>query len=617
MVRSFTIDYKANKFLMDGKEFRYVAGSFHYFRALPNTWRAKLRTMRAAGLNAVDTYVEWSLHNPEESIYNFNEIANVERFIQIAQEEDLYVILRPGPYICAERDNGGLPYWLFSKYPNIKMRTSDSDYLNEIKIWYSILMPKMEKYLYGNGGPIIMVQVENEYGAFPACDKKYLEWLRDETKKYIQNKAILFTTDIPDETISCGKIDGVFATTDFGADRVHEMDQIWKTLRTVQPNGPLVNSEFYPGWLTHWQEENQRRDPDVIANALRDILKTGASVNIYMFFGGTNFGFTAGANDWGPGNYTADITSYDYDAPMDESGDPTLKYHKIREVISEFLPLPNIPVPEISKKMSFKPIPVTPIVNLFTNILEPKLFEKTVESKNPKGFEELNHGFGFMAYETKLPNLKIDPTILTINGLHDRAQIYIDNNFIGTLSRDNNIKYLPISAGSGEKLQILVENQGRINFHDLNDRKGILGNVTIQGQNGVLEELHDWTSKSIPLKSDHLENIFEQYKNSVNPIEVNKNGLLLNGPSVFVGNLIIEETSILDTYIDFSGWGKGVAFVNFFNIGRYWPLVGPQITLYVPKELLKTGSNPILIVELEKVPNDRNIRFTDTPKLDG
>lgn len=334
--RNFTIDYEKDTFIKDGKPFRYVAGSFHYFRALPETWRQKMRTMRAGGLNAVDLYIQWSLHNPEDGVYRWDGIANVEQVVQIAMEEDLLVILRPGPYICAEIDNGGLPYWLASKYPAIRVRVNDADYFREVAKWYSKLMPQFEKHLYGNGGNIIMVQIENEYGAFGQCDVEYKNWLRDETKKYTEGNAILFTTDRPiGDELRCGLIDGVFATTDFGLATLDEVEYNFGRLREIQPHGPLVNTEFYTGWLTHWHEENARRSAKDLAQTLQYMLLKGANVDFYMYFGGTNFGFWAGANDWGIGRYMADITSYDYDAPMDEAGNPTEKYMIFRDVIKE------------------------------------------------------------------------------------------------------------------------------------------------------------------------------------------------------------------------------------------------------------------------------------------
>lgn len=334
--RNFTIDHEHDTFLMDGKSFQYVAGSFHYFRALPETWRQKLKTIRAGGLNAVDLYIQWSLHNPEDGVYRWDGIANVEQVVQIATEEDLYVILRPGPYICAEIDNGGLPYWLASKYPGIKVRTNDANYLREVEKWYSMLMPQLEKHMYGNGGNIIMVQVENEYGAFHSCDVEYKNFLRDETRRYTGDKAILFTTDRPiDNELECGMIEDVFVTTDFGLANMTEVVKNFARLREVQPTGPLVNTEFYTGWLTHWQEPNARRSAKGLAQTLQYMLLMKVNVGFYMYFGGTNFGFWAGANDWGIGRYMADITSYDYDAPMDEAGNPTEKYLVFRDVIKE------------------------------------------------------------------------------------------------------------------------------------------------------------------------------------------------------------------------------------------------------------------------------------------
>lgn len=248
------------------------------------------------------------------------------------------MILRPGPYICAEIDNGGLPYWLETKYPGIQVRTDDQNYLYEVGKWYAMLMPLFAPYMYDQpGGRIIMVQVENEYGAFGKCNETYKEWLRDETKKYTGDNVLLFTTDRPiGNELECGAIENVFVTTDFGIANETEVDAHFRRLREVQPHGPLVNSEFYTGWLTHWQEPNARRSAYELAGTLRTMLADyNANVNFYMFFGGTNYGFWAGANDWGIGKYMADITSYDYDAPLDEAGEPTAKYYILRDVISQ------------------------------------------------------------------------------------------------------------------------------------------------------------------------------------------------------------------------------------------------------------------------------------------
>ncbi|KAH8255693.1 hypothetical protein KR038_008834 [Drosophila bunnanda] len=616
----FTIDHEANTFMLDGKPFRYVSGSFHYFRAVPEAWRSRLRTMRASGLNALDTYVEWSLHNPHDGEYNWEGIADVVKFLEIAQEEDFYIILRPGPYICAERDNGGLPHWLFAKYPTIKMRTNDPNYIAEVGKWYAQLMPRLEHLLVGNGGKIIMVQVENEYGDY-ACDHDYLNWLRDETEKYVNGKALLFTVDIPNEKMSCGKIENVFATTDFGIDRIHEIDEIWKMLRVHQPTGPLVNSEFYPGWLTHWQEQNQRRDGQEVANALKTILSYNASVNLYMFFGGTNFGFTAGANynlDGALG-YAADITSYDYDAVMDEAGGVTTKYNLVKEAIGQFLTLPDITLSP-AKRLAYGKVEVTPSLALLSAEGRAALSKGTpVESAKPKTFEELDLYSGLVLYETELPDMDLDPALLKIGQINDRAHVFVDMELVGTLSREAQIYSLPLSKGWGSTLQLLVENQGRVNFFISNDTKGIFGEVSLQLHNGGYLPLENWRSTAFPLDEASIKR-WEGSQISLDSF-LARQRILRNGPILYTGTLNVEEVG--DTYMNMAGWGKGVAYVNGFNLGRYWPVAGPQITLYVPNEVLKVGSNSLVILEYQRANKTATgddlpaVQFDAVAQLDG
>ncbi|KAH8415064.1 hypothetical protein KR215_001396, partial [Drosophila sulfurigaster] len=596
----FSIDHTANTFLLNGEPFRYVSGSFHYFRALPDAWRSRLRTMRASGLNALDTYVEWSLHNPHDSEYNWEGIADVVKFLEIAQEEDFYIILRPGPYICAERDNGGLPHWLFTKYPDIKVRTNDANYIKEVGIWYAQLMPRLQHLLIGNGGKIIMVQVENEYAAYYACDHDYLNWLRDETEKYVDNKALLFTVDIPNERMSCGKIENVFATTDFGIDRIFEIENIWKMLRELQPTGPLVNSEFYPGWLTHWQETNQRRDGQEVADALKTILSYNASVNLYMFFGGTNFGFTAGANydlDGGIG-YAADITSYDYDAVMDEAGGVTTKYELVKQVIGEVLELPQITL-EPAKRLAYGKVELTPALELLSPEGRAALSKGTpVTAEKPKSFEEVDQYSGLLLYETTLPDMDLDPTLLKVEDLRDRAHVFVDGQLVGTLSREARIYQLPLSKGWGNTLQLLVENQGRINYDRANDTKGIFGQITMQLHNGGDLPLENWTTTAFPLEEATIAAWLAKRADVALDPKVAEQRLLRTGPIAYTGSFSVQEVG--DTYLNMAGWGKGVAYVNGFNLGRYWPLGGPQITLYVPNELLKVGENSLVLLEYQR-----------------
>lgn len=602
-LRTFTIDYDNNTFLRDGAPFQYIAGSFHYFRALPQKWSSILKSMRAAGLNAITTYVEWSLHNPKEGVYNWEGIADLEQFVQLAQQEDLLVILRPGPYICAERDMGGFPYWLLHKYPGIQLRTADVAYLREVRTWYAELFSRLEPYFYGNGGPIIMVQVENEYGSFYACDHKYMKWLRDETERYVRGKAVLFTNNGPG-LAQCGGVEGALSTLDFGPGTSQDIDGYWKDLRKYQPNGPLVNTEYYPGWLTHWQEQQMARSPiEPVVTSLRYMLSSKVNVNIYMFYGGTNFGFTAGSNEQGPGRFIPDITSYDYDAPLDESGDPTPKYEAIRQVISEFFPMPHRPLPSPTRKMSLPSVVLKPIDSLLNKQFLRKIASPEIQNLTPLTFEALNQYSGLVLYEALLPtNLKSDPMKLTVEKVHDLGYVFVDTNFIGTLSRQNPISSLPITQGIGEKLQIIVENQGRLNFGTPNDFKGLVGNVFIDTQ-----KVLNWTMTGIPL--DNVTTISEYIvlksqldkAKSLKRARIHQGTPLRHGPMAFYGTFDIARIDILDTYLNPSGWGKGVVFINGFNLGRYWPRVGPQITLYVPRHILKSTMNEIILVEYQTI----------------
>ncbi|XP_021705369.1 beta-galactosidase [Aedes aegypti] len=603
--RSFTIDYERDTFLMDGKPFRFVSGSFHYFRALPGSWRQILRTMRAAGLNAVMTYIEWSTHEPKEGQYVWDGIANLEQFIQIAQEEDLYAILRPGPYICAERDMGGFPYWLLTKYPDVKLRTYDLDYLREVEKWYGVLMPRIQNHLYKRGGPVIMVSIENEYGSFSACDGRYLSFLRNLTESYIQNEAVLFTNDGPDQ-LPCGRIPGVLATLDFGS--VGNPDSYWQKLRKYQAKGPLVNAEFYPGWLTHWMEPLAQVATGPVVSQLRRMLQQGANVNFYMFHGGTNFAFTAGANDGGPGRFNTDITSYDYDAPLDEAGDPTSKYFAIRNTILEFLPDPGVSVPSKLPKMNLPPVKMNRLGSLLSEQARQILAKYSLSSRRPLGFEALNQHSGLILYETQIPKAlhHSDPLTIRVDTLHDRAYVHVDNKFVGILSRETATYSMPIRLESGTaKLQLVVENQGRINYNIANDKKGILGAVTLNGT-----ELLNWSMTGFPLENySQLENYIDQFSG----LEETTGSV-----KIFHGEFNITTDNIYDTYFDPRGWGKGVVFINGFNLGRYWPLAGPQITLYVPRHILIQGKNTIVVIEYQKeVMQGTLINFRDQAILNG
>ncbi|XP_050453889.1 beta-galactosidase isoform X2 [Cataglyphis hispanica] len=552
--------------------------------------------MRAAGLNAISTYVEWSLHEPEPGQFNWAGDADLIEFLNTAQEEDLLVLLRPGPYICAERDLGGLPYWLLREVPDIKLRTKDTAFMKYATTYLNQVLEKVQPLLRGNGGPIIMVQIENEYGSYNACDTEYTDMLKEVIVEKVGSKALLYTTDGASASLlRCGFVPGAYATIDFGTSV--NVTSSFQSMRLYQPRGPLVNSEFYPGWLTHWGETFQRVKTKAVTKTLNEMLALGASVNIYMFYGGTNFALTSGANG-GVGSYSPQITSYDYDAPLTEAGDPTDKYFAIRDVISQYLPLPNMSLPTTSPKGNYGPVLLEPIQKLFDS--RSSFVVSLATGSRPKTFEHLSVNQGFVLYETNLPSSVFDPAILHAM-TKDRALVYVDGRLSGILSRIDNIYTVPLENPYGRRLSLLVENQGRLNFgNEIHDFKGI-SNVTISGIPLINWNMTGYTISDVSSLRDVI------------TININS-GSLINGPVFLRGRFTITGQP-LDTFLDTTGWGKGMAFVNGHNLGRYWPLVGPQKTLYVPAPYLRTGENELILLELEYVSQTRKMKFQAVPNL--
>ncbi|XP_031784798.1 beta-galactosidase-like isoform X2 [Nasonia vitripennis] len=581
---SFAIDFENNQFLLDGKPFRYVSGSFHYFRTPKQYWRDRLRKMRAAGLNALSTYVEWSLHQPEPNKWVWDGDADLVKFLQLAQEEDLFVLLRPGPYICAEREFGGFPYWLLNLVPGIKLRTNDTRYLEYAEEYLNQVLTRVKPLLRGNGGPIIMVQVENEYGSFHACDKDYMTKLKNIIQNHVGTDALLYTTDGSyRQALRCGPVSGAYATIDFGTSS--NVTQNFNLMREFEPKGPLVNSEFYPGWLSHWEEPFERVETFKITKMLDEMLSLGASVNMYMFYGGTNFAFSSGANIFD--NYTPDLTSYDYDAPLSEAGDLTAKYHEIKKIISKYLPIPDIPIPVASKART-----------LFGTV--------RVQAKEPPTFEALNLPNWLVLYEANLPTTETNEDQATLSAVpKDRVLIYLDGRFSGTLSRTHNAMNVALKVDDAKEVKLLVENQGRVNFGDIDveDFKGIF-NVMLNNAN-----ITPWNVTGF-----RFDTILESTLNVIQS-SLEETQTLFTGPQILIGHFKITGEP-QDTFLNTADWGKGVAFINNHNLGRYWPLIGPQLTLYVPAPYLKKGQNTLVLVELEYVPRNRQIQFQSFPILD-
>ena len=582
--RSFKI--VDDHFEMDGKPFQYVSGSFHYFRQEPGkdfvNWENTIKKMANGGLNAVQTYVAWNVHEPRKGEFNFEGIADIVRFLQIAQKYNMYVILRPGPYICAEWDFGGLPYWV-AKEPGIKIRSSDPVYLKHVEDYFNVLLPLVAPYMYSKGGPIISVQIENEYGFFPYCDKAYLRWLLDLNKRHLGDDVVYFTVDTFSEgALNCGTLTpDIYPTVDFG---VRDATEPFNNQMKFAKVGPKVNSEFYPGWLDHWQEKHHKVDAHAIANTLDQMLSMNASVNFYMYFGGTNHHFFAGAN--GDSNsYQSDPTSYDYDAPLTEAADMTEKWAIIRDTIAKYLPIASWPV-ENDPVADYGRFDIKQSVSMFD--VMPSVAGRCIKNDKPLSFEELDTDYGYVHYKihTEGGDLKFEKKV------HDRAYITVDRALIDVIQRDHE-HTVTIPAGD---LDIIIENLGRINYGgDMFEFKGIIGNVYLNDQ-----ELSGFEMCVMPLKEIHSIPIYG--KPDASPLTFHR--------------AVFNVGKVANTYLNPTGWKKGVAFVNGYNLGRYWT-VGPQLTLFVPATLLKEGENELVMFEAEGNDGTLSISFDDKPQIDN
>ncbi|VDK75833.1 unnamed protein product [Litomosoides sigmodontis] len=560
---SFTIDYRNNVFLLNGKPFRYISGSVHYFRIHHFYWADRLRRIRAAGLNAIQLYIPWNFHE----IYSG----------------------RIGPYICAEWENGGLPWWLAYKYGDIDQRTSDKRFLREVELWFNVLLPKLNKYLYKNGGPILMVQVENEYGSHKSCDKAYMKRLSDVVRYHLGLDVLQYTTDGPtDKYLKCGTISGAYPTVDFGPTVPQDFilcssySYFCGALRR-----PLVNSEFYSGWFVVWGQNSQNIPSKTeLINTADYMYHLGASMNFYMFHGGTNFGYWNGAGTTAPV-----ITSYDYSAPLTEAGDLTPKYMAIRNWLASKPDWPYKPgdIPQNNLKIGFGSVRLKKVIPLGKKFWE--LISESQECRRasyPLSFEQLEHPFGFVIYYT---TLKFAGRNLTIPRMKDRGYVFIDNQLQGILvNKFGNYQkhWLDLRDGKkGATLGILVENQGRQTIPTINDFKGLLANVTLDGL-----VVNDWIQCGLSSK------LIVSMAGRVRQWSLFSGDR--SGIGLYAGQFNVNR--LADTFFNPAGWGKGQLFINGHNIGRYWPSVGPQITLYVPKPYLK-HHNTIIILELERSGN--------------
>ncbi len=552
--------------MRDGKPFRILSGALHYFRVVPEYWEDRLRKFKACGLNTVETYVPWNLHEPKPGVYNFFGMLDIHKFIEIATSLDLDVIVRPGPYICAEWEFGGFPGWLL-KDRNLRLRCMDQAYLGHVDRYFERLTQEFVDLQCSRGGRVIAVQVENEYGSY-GTDQNYLQWMEDCLRRHGVD-VLLFTSDGPqDDMLQGGTLPHLLKTANFGSNAT----EAFKKLREYQPEGPLMCMEFWVGWFDHWGLKHNRRDATDAAQALDEILSNDASVNVYMMHGGSNFGFCNGANKFE--TYTPTVSSYDYDAPLDEQGNPTLKFEKFREVFAKHGAEVG-PIPERSSGVAFgmaKTLQSAPLLDQLDKISTPVL------SGAPLSMEDVDQSFGFILYETQIFGPRPESKIF-LQDVRDRAWVYVDGVLLGVVERNEPQVGIPVTISeSSAKLQVLVENLGRTNYGpELYDRKGVTHGIRLG-----LQFLHTWKNYPLPLEDLSA---------------VEWGGATADGtPRLYRAEIEVDAPA--DCFLRINDGHHGVVWLNGFNLGRYWE-IGPQKTLYVPAPLLKPGLNTIEFFETE------------------
>lgn len=556
-------------FLLDGKPFQIISGEMHPARIPKPYWRQRIQMAKAMGCNTIAAYVFWNYIEQEPGVFDFKtESRDIAEFIRICKQEGMWVLLRPGPYVCAEWDFGGLPPYLL-KIPDIKVRCLDTRYMAAVTRYVSAVSQQVKPLLCTNGGPIIMVQVENEYGSY-SNDRGYIKALKG---LWVSNgiNVPFYTADGPTAfMLEAGSVDGAAIGLDSGTSDA-DFEQAFKQ----NPNVPAFSSETYPGWLTHWKEKWQKPDKAEILGQVTYLLEHKRSFNLYVIHGGTNFGFNAGANAFSPTQFQPDVTSYDYDAPVNEQGAPTPKYFALRDLIAKYVKYKIPEVPKLIPTVEVQEFKMQPFTTIW------KELPAAIKSPQPVPMESLGQYSGFILYRTKLIGQKSGS--LTITEPHDYALVLLNGKLIDTVYRDGGkwtIK-LPKTDVKEPVLDILVENMGHINFAQyMIDRKGITDRVTLEGMT-----LTNWEIFKLPMDDKYISSLKPKYPEGFN------DGVFFNGS--------FELTTVADTYLDLSNFKKGVIWVNGHNLGRYWN-VGPQFHLYCPANWLHKGRNDIVVFDLHQ-----------------
>lgn len=579
---------KDGKFFLNGQELTIYAGAMHYFRIPRVHWRDRLEKLKAAGFNTVETYVCWNLHEPRPGEFDFSGMLDIRAYLRLAAEVGLYAIVRPGPYICAEWDFGGFPAWLLQD-KNMRLRCNYAPYMACVQRYYTALGEQLSPHLEKNGGCIIAMQVENEYGSY-GNDKAYLQAVRDCMRKAGMD-AFLFTSDGDlDSMLSGGGLPDVLKVMNFGS----RAKWLLKKLDRYQKNMPYMCGEFWCGWFDHWGDKHHTRPTEQVVKEIRDFLSMDASFNMYMFHGGTNFGFTAGAN-YGK-RFEPTVTSYDYSAPLTEWGAYTPTYHAIRRLLLEKQGLTAGVLPPEPRLQYIGAVELTAYTDLFSNLENIGTRHK---SPAPESMEYYGQNFGYILYTTTVRG-KYEPMTLRVEGVHDNAYLFVDGKLKKTYYRHENPKadngdgFTCLLGGfDGErKITVLVDAMGRVNYGThLYDRKGIT-RMLLNNQ-----ELFDYTVYTLPF--DNLEALrFDTANQS-------------QYPKFFKG--YFDAATDADCFVDMTGFQKGCVFVNGFNLGRYWQ-AGPQVSLYLPQDVLRANGNEILIFEQEGT-DRQSVKITNIPQL--
>lgn len=559
--------------LRDGRPHQIVAGGMHYFRVHPEQWRDRLLRLAELGVNALDTYVAWNFHEPVEGEPMFAGWRDLERYVELAAGAGLDVVLRPGPYICAEWDNGGLPAWLTAD-ADVRLRSADPRFLDPVRRWFDVLLPRLVPLQAAYGGPIIAVQVENEFGSF-GSDPQYLAALRD----LLVDRGIvelLFTADgATDAMQQRGAIPGVLAAATFGS----HPDCASEVMRRARPDDPFVCAEFWNGWFDHWGERHHVRSANDAADDIATIVRGGGSVSIYMAHGGTNFGLWAGANHDGTALQPT-VTSYDSDAAIAENGALTPKFDAIRTALWPGASYTGVEFDASPETLHPRVLPVEHGSGLLDGLRRAAAARPggDRESSAPPTFEQLGIAHGMLLHSTRL---EASGQVLGLSGLHDRATVFLDGAVIGVIDRTEGEVLLPSRTG-GSRLELLVENRGRINYGPLlGQGKGILGGVTIEGR-----PLTGWRTTTLELDAWTTEHL-----------AASRRGEPCGDAGFAVAHLDVEEPR--DAFLALPGFGRGFVWVGGFLLGRY-DSVGPQHTLYAPAPLFTPGRNTITVLELER-----------------